>query len=506
MALETADEAAELARLHQAPVPSAGAARPSAIEFGGPGGTVSDDDYQRVAHALGCSVAAVRAVALVETGHEPFLPDGTGRPSILFEAHIFNHYTNGRFLGHKDRYGVALATARPDQTVYGKGGAHQYERLEDACALDRSAALMATSWSTFQIMGFNWKGAGFSSCEEMVHAMCSGPEAHVRAFQNFIRSKGLEGTLRSTPPDFAAFAMKYNGPGNVAAYAKKMKNLYANLMEGRQAPAPAPAYAHKTSKAESSNAAAGSHNTATSVPGVTAGLATSGHASPVISTGSSKMTINYGAALGDAASSAAAGMMFGPVGGILGGLTGFAVEVVPGLFPHLFGKNSAQVQAEVKGVLANATGGKTDVSDVQAAIATDPGKKDEVKQRLAEIVARADEAQRQAEVQQRQVDLEQIKLAFADTANARGQTADLAKAGSPLAWGAPVISVVVLMMFALIVLMAIYYPVKDQSTALINAVLGTLATMSTAVVTYWVGSSAGSVQKTALLAKAPPIT
>jgi len=53
---------------------------------------------------------------------------------------------------------------------------------------------------------------------------------------------------------------------------------------------------------------------------------------------------------------------------------------------------------------------------------------------------------------------------------------------------------------------AIYGPGTGQSTDLLNAVLGTLATMSTAVVTYWVGSSAGSVQKTALLAKAPPIT
>jgi hypothetical protein len=214
--------------------------------------------------------------------------------------------------------------------------------------------------------------------------------------------------------------------------------------------------------------------------------------------------INYGAAFGDAASSAAAGMMFGPAGGVIGGLIGFAADVVPGLLPHLFGKNSAQVQTQVKSVFANATGGKTDVSDVQAAIAVDPGKRDEIKQGLAEIVARADEAQRLAELQQRQADLEQMKLAFADTASARGQTVDLAKAGSPLAWAAPVISVLVLMMFAVGVLVAIYGP--DKSEALINAVLGTLGTMSTAVVTYWVGSSAGSAQKTALLAKAQPIT
>ena len=80
--------------------------------------------------------------------------------------------------------------------------------------------------------------------------------------------------------------------------------------------------------------------------------------------------------------------------------------------------------------------------------------------------------------------------------------ADLAKAGSPIVWGAPVISVLVLMTFAAVVLMAVG---TKQDSSLVNVVLGTLGTMSTAVVTYWVGSSAGSAQKTALLARAQPI-
>ena len=490
MTVETADDltTAELARIRQTPLSAAGVARAqSAVEFGSADRAVSEDDYQRVADALSCGVAAVRAVAEVETARTPFLPDGTGRPSILFEAHIFNRCTNGRFLGAKDRHGVALAKAQWDRTLYGRDGAHQYERLEDACVLDRHAALMATSWGMFQIMGFNWKEAGFGSCEDMVAAMCAGPAAHLTAFQNFVRSKQLEETLRGTPPDFESFATKYNGSGDVAAYSAKMKSHYDTLMAGGAAPAPMQVSAAK------------GRDTAmlpVLVTEVTGRAAVPGHVSPVTSTGSIKMPdINYGAALGDAASSAAAGMVFGPPGGIVGGLIGFAVDVVPGLFPHLFGKNSAQVQAEVKGALAGATGGKTDVSDVRAAIAADPAKADEIRQRLAAIAAQADEAQRRA-------DLEQMKLAFADTASARQQTADLAKAGSPIAWGAPVVSVLVLMTFAAVVLMAIG---TKQDSSLVNVVLGTLGTMSTAVVTYWVGSSAGSAQKTALLARAQPI-
>ena len=253
--------------------------------------------------------------------------------------------------------------------------------------------------------------------------------------------------------------------------------------------------------------------------------------------------INYGAALGDAASSAMAGMMFGLPGGIVGGLFGFAIDVVPGLFPHLFGKNSAKVQAEIKTAVAEITGGKTDVSDVRAAIAADPGKADEISRRLTEVAAKADEEQRQADLQQRQAEFEQMKLAIAQPASAqtasaqtasaqpasaqpasaqpasaqpasaqpasaqpasaRAQTADGAKGGSPIAWGAPVVSVLVLITFAVVVLVAIC--TKQENTPLLNVVLGTLGTMSTAVVTYWVGSSAGSAQKTVLLAKAQPI-
>ena len=259
MTVETADDlmTTELVRLRPAPVPAAAAWPQSAVAFGGPGDAVSEDDYQRVADGLSCGVAAVRAVAEVETACEPFLSDRTGRPSILFEAHIFNRYTNGRFLGAKDRYGVALATAQWDRTLYGKGGAHQYERLEDACALDRHAALMATSWGMFQIMGFNWKDAGFGSCEEMVAAMRSGPAAHLMAFQNFVRSKQLDGTLRSTPPDFKTFATKYNGSGDVAAYAAKMKSRYGTFVDRGAAPAPAQASTDgAASQAATINAAA----------------------------------------------------------------------------------------------------------------------------------------------------------------------------------------------------------------------------------------------------------
>ncbi|MBV8522095.1 MAG: hypothetical protein JOY71_08210 [Acetobacteraceae bacterium] len=90
-------------------------------------------------------------------------------------------------------------------------------------------------------------------------------------------------------------------------------------------------------------------------------------------------------------------------------------------------------------------GGSTDLKDVQAAIAADPSKRDAIKQQLADVAAQEDKAQRQE-------DLETLKAALADTANARAETEALVKAGSPIAWGAPVVSAIVLLTFAAVLI------------------------------------------------------
>jgi N-acetylmuramidase len=53
----------------------------------GNGTLIQESDYQAAAQSLGCEVAAVKAVAAVESAGHGFLPNG--KPKILFEAHIF---------------------------------------------------------------------------------------------------------------------------------------------------------------------------------------------------------------------------------------------------------------------------------------------------------------------------------------------------------------------------------------------------------------------------------
>ncbi|CAO3428617.1 hypothetical protein [Azospirillum argentinense] len=93
-----------------------------------------------------------------------------------------------------------------------------------------------------------------------------------------------------------------------------------------------------------------------------------------------------------------------------------------------------------------------------------------------------------------------LRLDNEDRADARAQTVELAKAGSRISWGAPVVSTIVLVTFGIVLYRVLSQPAGaiDQNATLM---LGALTTMASAVVSYWVGSSAGSAAKDKLLRK-----
>ncbi len=69
------------------------------------------------------------------------------------------------------------------------------------------------------------------------------------------------------------------------------------------------------------------------------------------------------------------------------------------------------------------------------------------------------------------------------------------------AWGAPVVSVVVLVTLGTVVSLVLLRAIPAGSETVLNVLLGTLAAMATNVVGYWVGSSAGSARKDERLAE-----
>ena len=120
--------------------------------------TLTDADFARAAKELNVEVAAIRAVAEVEAAGAGFLPDG--RPSVLYEAHVFHKHTKGAHAHAKDRRGISLSSPKWNRSLYGVTGANQHNRIEDAATLNWEAAHKAASWGTFQILGENHKAAG----------------------------------------------------------------------------------------------------------------------------------------------------------------------------------------------------------------------------------------------------------------------------------------------------------------------------------------------------------
>jgi hypothetical protein len=197
-------------------------------EFVGGALTLNDQDFKRAADRLNCEVAAIRAVAEVESGGKTgFLPDK--RPKILFESRWFHKLTGGRFdASHPD-----LSTA--DWVHNYKGGAAEYGRLEAAIALDRQAALKSASWGMFQILGANHAAAGYDSVESFVKAQVDSEGAQLDAFVGFVVTNKLDDELRDKR--WADFARGYNGPGYAAnRYDEKMRDAYAKYAGGRIAP------------------------------------------------------------------------------------------------------------------------------------------------------------------------------------------------------------------------------------------------------------------------------
>lgn len=188
------------------------------LPFSGPGTRIGPEDLSAAARRLAVPLPRIVAVVLVETGGAAgFLMDGTRRPRILFEAHIFSKHTGHAFDdSHPD-----ISSAVWNRALY-IGGAGEYGRLAKAVTLDREAALKAASWGLFQVLGENWEWLGYPSVEDFVAAQVAGEAGQLDAFVRFVEKRGLAQSLRDGDYDY--FASRYNGTGyRQNDYAGKMR-------------------------------------------------------------------------------------------------------------------------------------------------------------------------------------------------------------------------------------------------------------------------------------------
>lgn len=163
---------------------------------------LAEDDYKSAADELCCEVRAIKAVTAVEAPRGAY--DEFGRPTILFERHLFHRFTAGRH----DRFAPDISNA--NRGGYGKYAA-QYDRLQRAYQLDATAALRAASWGAFQILGDNYAQAGFGTVDLFVTAMCQSIQQQLRAFVAFIKFNATL-TQAIQNRNWATFARIYNGP------------------------------------------------------------------------------------------------------------------------------------------------------------------------------------------------------------------------------------------------------------------------------------------------------
>jgi hypothetical protein len=178
-------------------------------------------------------------------------------------------------------------------------------------------------------------------------------------------------------------------------------------------------------------------------------------------------------------------------------LIAIAASLLPELVRLIAGDRAGTAAGQVAEAVRTITG-TDDPAQAEAALAADPAKVSELRIKLAEIALDQQKAQLEAAEKKRQAELEEFRARTADVGDARSKTLELAKEGSAIAWGAPVVSTIITVGFFAVLLLMVFKPFDESATLtiqLLNVVIGALVASFTAVVNYWLGSSQGSRDK-----------
>ncbi|RWE09948.1 MAG: DUF3380 domain-containing protein [Mesorhizobium sp.] len=196
--------------------------------FKGAAKRIADRDISRIGALIGVGEDEMRAFMDVEAAGSGF--DRHGRPKLLFEPHVFYRNLAGAKRTAAVKAGLAYAEwgAKP----YPKDS---YPRLVAAMEIDETAALKSASWGLTQILGENFKAAGFATVQAMVQAFMADEAAHLEAAVRFIKANKLDDELRDH--NWAGFARGYNGPAyKKNRYDSKLASAYAKWRKIRDTP------------------------------------------------------------------------------------------------------------------------------------------------------------------------------------------------------------------------------------------------------------------------------
>ncbi len=187
-------------------------------------GALSKADLEGAASALGVEVAAIAAIADVESAGSGFFANN--KAAILFERHIFYRQVAAE-CKHKadalhDSY-PNICNPRPGGYV---GGLAEYQRLAQAKLFNSEAAHAACSYGMFQIMGFHAQALGHDTAEAFAGAMNKSEGNQLAALVAFINTNPAlkDALLAHNWPEFARI---YNGPNyEINSYDTKLQQAY----------------------------------------------------------------------------------------------------------------------------------------------------------------------------------------------------------------------------------------------------------------------------------------
>lgn len=205
---------------------------------------LTDEQIREIAVENDVEYGVIKAIYQVESRGSGFLNDE--QPKILFERHIF--YRELQKLGFitlsNQMCKLDPSLCHKSPTEKGKYGSvnEQHNRLKNAQnlllkarpdadehlqAIVRDCALKACSWGLGQIMGFNYRLAGYDSLQNFINAMYDSEKAQLQAMIGFLKSAGLLKAMRNK--DWHSIARGYNGVAyRKFDYHNKLAKAYQN--------------------------------------------------------------------------------------------------------------------------------------------------------------------------------------------------------------------------------------------------------------------------------------
>lgn len=191
---------------------------------------LTEIDYTNAVALLNNSVEKniIKAFAIVESGGRSGFNEQR-LPVIAFEGHIFRKYTNRTYDNTHPTLSYPYGKkAGKSWMRNNKDQATSWQSLSDAFDLSAEAALNSCSWGMFQLMGFNYKNAGYDDVYSFVKAMKANAGNHLQCFLNFCaKNPALLSAMQKN--DFVNMARNYNGI-DYGDYDQKIKLAYENLL------------------------------------------------------------------------------------------------------------------------------------------------------------------------------------------------------------------------------------------------------------------------------------